>query len=149
MGKIRLQTYPAVERQGVIWVFVGDIEAPPLEDDVPPEFLERDAYVGGRVFEWPGDWRVAMEGAIDPSHPFYLHRSAWLSIPFRMPAARGKRRYAAFETFPALMQRVQARTRWVRPFTLARRFCRFGYVRRLVLLFAWLTLWPTRGALPQ
>jgi nitrite reductase/ring-hydroxylating ferredoxin subunit len=90
VGKVRLQTYPAVERQGVIWVFVGDIEAPPLEDDVPPEFLEPDAYVGGRVFEWPGDWRVAMEGAIDPSHPFYLHRTAWLSIPFSMPAARGK-----------------------------------------------------------
>jgi nitrite reductase/ring-hydroxylating ferredoxin subunit len=90
VGKVQLQTYPAVERQGVIWAFIGDGPPPPLEDDVPTEFLEPGAYVGGRVFVWEGDWRVAMEGAIDPSHPFYLHRSAWLSTPFSMPAARGK-----------------------------------------------------------
>jgi nitrite reductase/ring-hydroxylating ferredoxin subunit len=98
VGKVKLKTYPAVERQGVIWAFIGDERGgetgapwpPPLEDDVPAEFLEPGAYVGGRVFVWKGDWRVAMEGAIDPSHPFYLHRSAWLSAPFSMPAARGK-----------------------------------------------------------
>ncbi len=90
VGKLKIKSYPAVERQGVVWVFVGDIEPPPLEADVFPDFLEEGALVGGRVFEWQGNWRLAMEGAIDPSHPFYLHRSAWLSRPFSFIAARGR-----------------------------------------------------------
>jgi hypothetical protein len=35
------------------------------------------------------------------------------------------------------------------PFTLALTVCRFGYQRRFVLLFAWLTLLPTIGFLPH
>lgn len=90
VGKVKLKTYPTIERQGVVWVFVGDIEPPPLEADVFPDFLEDGAMVGARVFEWVGNWRLAMEGAIDPSHPFYLHRSAWLSLRFNFIAARGR-----------------------------------------------------------
>src|SRR5688500_118492 len=56
---------------------------------------------------------------------------------------------AALVTLPALMQRVQASTRSVRPSTEARIFWRFGSVRFLVLLFAWLTLLPTSGLFPQ
>src|SRR5260370_4519125 len=56
---------------------------------------------------------------------------------------------AALVTLPALMQRVQARTRWGRPSTMARTFWRFGKVRRFVLLLSWLTLLPTSGRLPQ
>jgi hypothetical protein len=52
--------------------------------------LEPGALVGARVFEWTGNWRLAMEGAIDPSHPFYLHRSALLSAPYAFVAARGR-----------------------------------------------------------
>lgn len=90
VGKVRLQTYVAQERQGVVWVFVGDIEPPPLEEDVFPSFLEEGALVCSRVFEWTGNWRLAMEGAVDPSHPFYLHRSALLSWPYNFIAARGR-----------------------------------------------------------
>src|SRR5690606_11351857 len=35
------------------------------------------------------------------------------------------------------------------PFMIARAVCRFGRQTRLVLLFAWLTLWPTERVLPQ
>jgi phenylpropionate dioxygenase-like ring-hydroxylating dioxygenase large terminal subunit len=90
VGRVKIKSYPAQERQGVIWVFVGEGEAPPLENDVFPDFLEEGALLGARVFEWEGNWRLAMEGAIDPSHPFYLHRMAWLSKTFDMIAARGR-----------------------------------------------------------
>lgn len=90
VGRVQLRTYRAQQRQGVIWVFVGDGEPPPLEDDVYPEFLQPGALVGGRVFLWEGNWRLAMEGALDPSHPFYLHRTAFISAPFKMIAARGR-----------------------------------------------------------
>src|SRR5205814_2908871 len=61
----------------------------------------------------------------------------------------GRRRQAAFVTLPALMQRVHASTRSTLPSTMARTFWRFGMVRFLVLLFAWLTLLPTSGRFPQ
>src|SRR2546423_4779135 len=57
--------------------------------------------------------------------------------------------YAALVTRLALRHRVQTRSRRVVPFTTARTRCRFGYQRRFVLLFAWLTLCPVMGPLPQ
>src|SRR6202022_1249828 len=79
------------ERQGVIWAFIGDGEAPPLETDVPPEFLEP----GLRVWSSPapvrqGDWRMAIEGGVDPSHAYYLHRFADVTKRYWMPGSRGK-----------------------------------------------------------
>jgi nitrite reductase/ring-hydroxylating ferredoxin subunit len=90
VGKIRNRAYAVEERAGLIWVFVGEGAPPPLEDDVPPELLQQGVFAGHRVREFVGNWRIAMEGAVDPSHPFYLHRNAWLSGPFQMPAARGR-----------------------------------------------------------
>src|SRR5437867_3474053 len=49
VGKVRVRTYPAVERKGLIWVYVGDREPPPpLEEDVPADFLADDAFLAGR-----------------------------------------------------------------------------------------------------
>src|SRR6266852_5211354 len=47
------------------------------------------------------------------------------------------------------MHRVHASTRCALPSITARTFWRLGNVRLLVLLFAWLTLFPTSGRLPQ
>ena len=54
-----------------------------------------------------------------------------------------------FCTLPDRKQRVQTFIRLTAPFTTARTCCKFGYQRRLVLLLAWLTLWPTCGPFPQ
>ena len=34
-GKVRVRTYPVEERLGLIWIYVGDIEPPPIEQDIP------------------------------------------------------------------------------------------------------------------
>src|SRR5580700_6541978 len=47
------------------------------------------------------------------------------------------------------MQDVQARSRLCAPFTMARTDCRFTFQRRLVTLWAWLTLCPNCGPLPH
>lgn len=58
--------------------------------------------------------------------------------------------HPALRIFPAEMQLVQTRTRLRVPFSVTMcADCRFGSQRRLVLLFAWLTLFPARGPLPQ
>ncbi len=40
-GKVAVRTYPAAERLGLVWVFVGagETEVPPVEQDIPEELL--------------------------------------------------------------------------------------------------------------
>jgi hypothetical protein len=52
-------------------------------------------------------------------------------------------------TLPERRQRVQTRIRRTVPAMMARALCRFGCQTRLVLLLAWLTLWPTERVFPQ
>ncbi|MGH7817626.1 MAG: Rieske 2Fe-2S domain-containing protein, partial [Candidatus Binatia bacterium] len=49
VGKAKVKTYPLEERKGLIWVFIGDGEPPPVADDMPPEILRDDAVLGVRV----------------------------------------------------------------------------------------------------
>jgi phenylpropionate dioxygenase-like ring-hydroxylating dioxygenase large terminal subunit len=80
-GKVRVRTYPVEERLGLIWIFVGDIEPPPVEQDLPPELTDRDVASGGRITIREGNWRYAAENGFDEAHPRYLHRrSIWTSL---------------------------------------------------------------------
>lgn len=88
VGKARVKTYPVEERKGLIWVFVGDGEPPQLEADVPSEILRSDAVLGIRITERVGNWRLAAENGLDPSHAAYLHRNAWLTLFRKFPAAK-------------------------------------------------------------
>jgi hypothetical protein len=56
---------------------------------------------------------------------------------------------ATFVTFPERMHCVHTRSFRTRPETRARTDFRFGRKRRRDLLFAWLTVFPVDGFLPQ
>src|SRR5437879_12285677 len=58
----------------MIWVYVGEEPHPPLEEDIPEEFLLPDAVVEPMVEIRKGNWRYAMENAVDEAHTRYLHR---------------------------------------------------------------------------
>ena len=69
--KVHAKAYKAAERAGLIWVYMGDAEAPPLpaieatllpEDDVTLMFCQREC-----------NWLQALEGDIDTSHFSWLH----------------------------------------------------------------------------
>jgi nitrite reductase/ring-hydroxylating ferredoxin subunit len=89
---VRVKTYPAEERAGIIWVYVGDLAAPPVEEDIPAEFLAPEAVVIPMIELRRGDWRYAMENAVDEAHARYLHR--------RTP-------FAFFRLFPAYQTDVR------------------------------------------
>src|SRR5919199_1809456 len=48
-GKANVRTYPVEERAGLIFVYVGDQPAPPVEADIPRELLRPDAVVEGII----------------------------------------------------------------------------------------------------
>jgi phenylpropionate dioxygenase-like ring-hydroxylating dioxygenase large terminal subunit len=78
--KIKLKSYPLVERGGILWTYMGPPEAqPPLPEWefvlVPPE----QRYISKRWQEC--NWLQALEGGIDSSHVSWLHRSDLESDP--------------------------------------------------------------------
>ncbi|KAE9630548.1 aromatic ring-hydroxylating dioxygenase subunit alpha [Parasedimentitalea maritima] len=70
--KIQSTSYPVVEKNGIIWAYMGPCE--------PPAFPNFDCFraPGTHVFAfkglWKCNWLQALEVGIDPAHASFLHR---------------------------------------------------------------------------
>ena len=74
-GKL-VPTYPVEERKGIVYVYMGRGEPPPLEEDVPEELID-PAYVQGLVTnEWASNWRAAVENGHDAAHAPMVHMNS-------------------------------------------------------------------------
>jgi hypothetical protein len=85
---VRVKTYPVEERVGLIWVYVGDEPHPPVERDIPEELLMSDAISLPMVDLRKGDWRYAMENAVDEAHAKYLHRHTPFYFFYKFPGSQ-------------------------------------------------------------
>lgn len=74
-GKVRTRVYPTRELKGMVFVWMGEEEPAPIEEDIPAEFFEPDSLVLYRTTTWPVNWRVALENSMD-AHVFYVHRDS-------------------------------------------------------------------------
>jgi nitrite reductase/ring-hydroxylating ferredoxin subunit len=74
-GKLRTRTYPVEERQGIIWIWMGNMTPVPLEEDVPKHILRSDTEVRmvNRLFR--GNWRWHAENVL-AGHAEMIHYSA-------------------------------------------------------------------------
>ena len=63
----------------------------PIEEDVPEEFFDPDAFILHGVTYWPVNWEIGLENSMD-SHVNYLHRNALLMLrtPFARRGATGE-----------------------------------------------------------
>ncbi len=97
VGTKRIRTYPVAERNGLVFVFIGDPaqEVPDLARDVPHDFLDPDLVIEGENYVIQSNWRLGPEGGIDEIHR-YLHRESPLllntrsSLPLGHTAMRGQ-----------------------------------------------------------
>jgi phenylpropionate dioxygenase-like ring-hydroxylating dioxygenase large terminal subunit len=80
-----VRTYPVEERIGLVWVYVGDGEPPPVETEIPAELLDPDAVIGGRRTVRVGNWRFGAENGIDEGHAKFLHRNSLWTLKRQMP----------------------------------------------------------------
>jgi phthalate 4,5-dioxygenase oxygenase subunit len=84
-AKIKLTSYPLIERGNVLWTYMG----PPDKQPAPPEFewctvpLEQ-SYVSKRLQEC--NWLQSLEGGIDSSHSAWLHGSEFKHDPLYVGA---------------------------------------------------------------
>jgi phenylpropionate dioxygenase-like ring-hydroxylating dioxygenase large terminal subunit len=70
--KIRIMAYPCVEKNGIIFAYLGPGEPPPFPNyDC---FAAPDDYTFAFKGWWECNWLQGLEGGIDPSHVSFLHR---------------------------------------------------------------------------
>jgi len=80
-SKIKLKSYPCIERGGVIWTYMGPSDLqPPLPEFEWAQVPDSNRHVGKRLQE--SNYLQAMEGGIDSSHVSSLHRGELLSGGF-------------------------------------------------------------------
>lgn len=72
--RIKLRSYPLVERGGVLWTHLGDPDdRPPMPEWEPYQVAPEQTYTSKRWQE--SNWLQALEGGIDSSHVSWLHSS--------------------------------------------------------------------------
>jgi phthalate 4,5-dioxygenase oxygenase subunit len=73
-NKVKLKSYPLVERGGVLWTYMGLPERqPPLPEWEFATVPREQSFMSKRWQEC--NWLQALEGGIDSSHVSFLHRS--------------------------------------------------------------------------
>ena len=87
--KIKLKSYPTVERGGVIWIYMGPPENRPPEPEYEFAVVPRNqSFVSKRYQDC--NWLQSMEGGIDSSHVSWLHRGNVSSDPLFRGAGGNK-----------------------------------------------------------
>ena len=76
IGKMKAKAYPTAEHLGIIYVWMGETEPVPLEEDLPPEFLDSRNHWFTNVAEWDANWTEPVNQGID-YHEAYLHRKTF------------------------------------------------------------------------
>lgn len=85
--KIKLKSYPLIERGGILWTYMG----PPEQQPEPPEWefiiVPADQTFSSKRLQ-ESNWLQALEGGIDSAHVSFLHRGDLNSDPL-FKGARG------------------------------------------------------------
>jgi carbazole 1,9a-dioxygenase terminal dioxygenase component len=89
VGKTGIRAYPVTEAKGLLFVYIGDAEPPPLSNDVPVGFLDADMAI---YIDEPNvlhaNWRLALENTFDPGHHF-IHNWSQFVIESGFPMTFG------------------------------------------------------------
>ena len=89
-GKVKARAYPTQTLRGMVFIWMGEGEPVPIEEDVPPEFFTENGVLLFGWEVWPINWRPANENALE-AHVPYVHRDSWINfmIPFPQMGPRG------------------------------------------------------------
>ena len=74
-SKIRANAYPCVERNDIVWTYMGPRQTPPPLPDIEPNMLPAGEYQIQKVLR-ECNWFQGLEGDIDTSHLGFLHLGA-------------------------------------------------------------------------
>jgi nitrite reductase/ring-hydroxylating ferredoxin subunit len=103
-NKVHTKAYPCVERNGMVWTYMGTRQVPPpLPDFEFNTAAEEMCYHPGFVF-YDCNWVQSMEGDVDSSHIDYLHSRLTEQAPSEEQVGFGQAMWNKDRT-PALLTR--------------------------------------------
>ena len=72
--------FPTQMLKGIVFVWIGDEEPAPIQEDVPEEFFDPKTYLQYTDHTyWPVNWALALENYFD-AHVSYLHRDDFQTL---------------------------------------------------------------------
>jgi phthalate 4,5-dioxygenase len=71
-SKVRAKAYRCIERNGIVWTYMGPREVPPSLPDLEGNMIE-DYTIS--VLHRPNNWMQGIEGELDTIHAAFLHSS--------------------------------------------------------------------------
>ena len=95
--KIHLTAYPCVERNGIIWTYMGARSAPPPLPDIEANMGQGSSEVS-RTLRYC-NWLQALEGDLDTVHSEYLHAPAFIDVSTMTPGTGAYYRHRKREIF--------------------------------------------------
>ena len=93
VGRLHARVFPTRTLKGMVFVWMGEGEPAPIEEDVPPELFEADerTTVFHTIRYWHCNWMIALENTLDAHNCFWVHRNAIIQLRNRFGAAPGPR----------------------------------------------------------
>jgi phenylpropionate dioxygenase-like ring-hydroxylating dioxygenase large terminal subunit len=78
VGELKARRYPTRTLRGWVFVWMGDGEPAPIEEDVPPELFEDESstVVAITYTYWRTNWMIAIENQNDSHNCFWVHRNS-------------------------------------------------------------------------
>ena len=76
IGKMNAKSYPTEEHAGIVYVWMGETEPVPLEEDLPPEIVDSRNHFYSNVSTWDANWTEPVNQGMD-YHEAYLHRKTF------------------------------------------------------------------------
>jgi phenylpropionate dioxygenase-like ring-hydroxylating dioxygenase large terminal subunit len=73
-GRVRVKSYPAAQRHGLIWLFLGDGPPAPFEEDVPEPITDTSEFFTLSAWaDYNCNWRVLADNWTNEHHGPYVH----------------------------------------------------------------------------
>lgn len=69
------RSYPTRTLKGLVFIWTGEGEPAPIEEDVPPEFFDPKSQVLFSEQAWKVNWRASLENLQD-AHVYFVHRTS-------------------------------------------------------------------------
>ena len=85
VGKVALKTYPVQEIHGLVFTFIGDMDPPPLANDLQPRIFSKGLALHPIArHKIRSNWRLAAENGYDCAH-LYGHRNTYIVTEVGVP----------------------------------------------------------------
>jgi phenylpropionate dioxygenase-like ring-hydroxylating dioxygenase large terminal subunit len=78
VGRLKARKFPTRTLKGFVFVWMGEGEPAPIEEDVPPEFFDDspEMVIMTTIQYWHCNWLIGLENTTDAHNCWYVHRNA-------------------------------------------------------------------------